>query len=73
MKVDAERGGERGGECTDDVDKDCQRRVEAGACTGEAGTEDPFLEAQLALAECRQSCQAEWSTLIGPDPSDTLL
>ena len=37
--------------------KDCKRRVEAGACTGEAGTEDPHQEARLALAECRQSCQ----------------
>ena len=37
--------------------KDCERRVEAGSCTGEAGTEDPHQEARLALAECRQSCQ----------------
>ena len=52
--VEAER---EGGECEDDVYKDCERRVEAGACTGEAGTEDPHQEARLALAECRQSCQ----------------
>ena len=25
--------------------------------TGETGTDDPYQEAQLALAECRQSCQ----------------
>ena len=46
-----------GGECEDDVYKDCQRRVEAGYCTGEAGTEDPHQEARMALAECRQSCR----------------
>ena len=90
----AEKGGVAGGvRCEDDVYKDCQRRVGAGACTGpdwstllptfmtywagsgasnlnlterldqsdwsgEAGTDDPHHEARLALAECRQSCQA---------------
>ena len=54
INVEAER---EGGECEDDVYKDCQRRVEAGACTGEAGTENPHREVRLALAECRQSCQ----------------
>ena len=48
---------ERGGECEDDVYRDCRRRAEAGACTGEAGSEDPYHEARLALAECRQSCR----------------
>ena len=50
--VEAEAG------CEDDVYKDCARRAEAGACTGEAGTEDPHQEVRLALAECRQSCRA---------------
>ena len=50
--VEAEAG------CEDDVYKDCARRAETGACTGEAGSEDPHQEARLALAECRQSCQA---------------
>ena len=58
INVQGERGGVAGGACEDDVYKDCQRRVEAGACTGEAGSEDPHQEARLALAECRQSCQA---------------
>ena len=26
-------------------------------CTGETGTDNPYREAQLALAECRESCQ----------------
>ena len=43
--------------CQDDVYRDCLARAEAGACTGQAGSDEPYAEARLALAECRQSCQ----------------
>ena len=57
VDVEADVEVERGGECEDDVYRDCRRRAEAGACTGEAGTGDPHHEARLALAECRESCR----------------
>ena len=46
-----------GERCQDDVYRDCLARAEAGACTGQAGSDEPYAEARLALAECRQSCQ----------------
>lgn len=46
-----------GERCQDDVYRECRARVEAGACTGQAGSQEPYAEARLALAECRQSCQ----------------
>ena len=57
INVQGERGGVAGGGCEDDVYKDCQRRVEAGSCTGEAGTGDAHQEVRTALAECRKSCR----------------
>jgi len=42
--------------CEDDLWRDCQRRVERGACQG-IGDEDPQLSARTMLAVCRKSCR----------------